>query len=87
MTDTKNPGDTLTVTPTKTLSLKRPSNAQPLLRRAIALDPASAPSYANLAAVTLALGDSAGAELLARRALALAPRNAGAQRVLEALRP
>jgi tetratricopeptide (TPR) repeat protein len=65
--------------------LKRPSDAQPLLRRAIELDPAAAPSYANLAAVALALGDSAGAELLARRALTLAPRNASAQGVLDVL--
>ncbi|WP_284311083.1 translation initiation factor IF-2 associated domain-containing protein, partial [Labrys miyagiensis] len=33
MTDTKNPGDTLTVTPTKTLTLKRPSSAPDTVRQ------------------------------------------------------
>jgi translation initiation factor IF-2 len=33
MTDTKNPGDTLTVTPTKTLTLKRPSNTPDTVRQ------------------------------------------------------
>src|SRR3954447_3745787 len=33
MTDTKNPGDTLTVAPTKTLTLKRPANAPDTVRQ------------------------------------------------------
>ena len=33
MSDTKNPGDTLTVTPTKTLTLKRPSNVPDTVRQ------------------------------------------------------
>ncbi|MDT3380445.1 translation initiation factor IF-2 associated domain-containing protein, partial [Labrys neptuniae] len=33
MTDTKNPGDTLTVPPTKTLTLKRPSSAPDTVRQ------------------------------------------------------